>query len=55
MIKKVKALRDHIVVQNEYKLDIKKGDDLDLNEIPLGIQNALVSEGVIEKTTKTRG
>ena len=40
-----KAKRDHLIVQNKFHFDIKKGDDL--SEIPEHFYEALKAEQVI--------
>ena len=42
---KMKAKKDHLVVQNKFRFDIKKGDDL--SEIPEHFYEALKAEQVI--------
>jgi hypothetical protein len=42
---KKKAKRDHLIVQNQFRFDIKKGDDL--SEIPEHFHEALKAEKVI--------
>jgi len=45
--KKLIAKKDHIILQNDYKLVIKKGDDLSKVEIPDRFIVALKTEEVI--------
>lgn len=44
-IKGKKAKKDHLIVQNQYHFDIKKGDDL--SEIPNIFYDTLKTEKVI--------
>lgn len=43
-----KALKDHVLSQNEYHFDIKKGDDLDKLGVPSQFDNVLITEKVLK-------
>jgi len=40
-----KALKDHLIVQNDYRLVIKKGESYE--KIPVKFKSSLIAEGVI--------
>lgn len=41
------AKKDHVIFQNDYKLEIKKGDDLSKKEIPKHFHETLKTEKII--------
>ena len=43
--KRITAKRDHLIVQNDFRFDIKKGDDL--SEIPERFYETLKTEKII--------
>lgn len=42
------ALKDHVLCQNEYFFDIKKGDDLNELEVPKKFDDVLITEKVLK-------
>ena len=42
------AAKDHIILQNKYRLEIKKGDDLSKMDIPERFMIALRTEKIIK-------